>query len=222
MTAEAHRRLLEAAVASVAAGNSIADVVADILRLAAEEAPSEAWDRLAALDPAADVATAAPWLQRQFENRPMPDDVTGLWFGIYLVRGPVPGRFEAFVALSGDSAWPDTAWPTKAAWETAGYPPAAGLRSLLPSTAGDPDEVRALVRGPVVFAWSLALVAAMVDDLDAAAAVGGRERLGVVVGVPDGDTAVLGELTAGGLDRSGARLEPLPQPEPEAAEADPE
>ncbi|HET7488786.1 MAG TPA: hypothetical protein VFJ85_12730 [Acidimicrobiales bacterium] len=216
----AHRALLEAAVSSIAAGKPFSEVVGDVLRLAAEEAPSDAWDALAALDTAADVATATPWLQRQFDNRPMAAEVNGIWFGIFIVRGAGPGRNEAFIGLSGDVGYPDTTWPSEAkpAWETAGFPPAPGLRSLLPSTAGESDEVRALVAGPVVFAWALGLVAAMADGVDAAAALGDRPVLGVVAGVPGGATAVLGELTAAGFDRSAARLELEPEPEAEPEE----
>lgn len=205
-------RILDAALAAVAAGKPMADVVGEVTGLAAAEAPSPAWDTIAALDPAADVAKASPWLARQFETRPMADDITGLWFGLYQVRAAVPGMFEAFVNLSGGTRFPDPAWPAGRTWETAGYAPAPGLRSILPLTGGTPPEVRAVVAGPVVFAYSLALVATLVDGLDPAAALGTKEQLGLVVGDPEGESVVLGVLTAGGLDRStAARVErPVP------------
>lgn len=213
-------RILDAAVAAVAAGKPLADVVGEATSLAAADVPSPAWDTIAALDTAADVTKASPWLARQFELRPMADDITGVWFGLYQVRGAVPGRAEAFVNLSGGSGFPDPAWPTGRTWETAGYAPAPGLRSILPLTAEESPEARALVAGPVVFAYSLALVAALLDTLDAAAALGTKDQLGVVVGDPEGESVVLGVLTAGGLDRSGAaRVErPAPEAEEPAAE----
>ena len=216
MASDLHNRILDAAVAAVAAGKALADVVGEATSLASAGAASEAWDAIAAVDSAADVASASPWLARQFETRPMPDDITGLWFGLYQVRGSAPGRFEAFVNLSGGTGYPDPAWPTGRTWETAGYAPAPGLRSILPLTADTPPEVRA-VAGPVVFAYSLALVAALVDTLDPAGALGAKDQLGVVVGEPEGESVVLGVLTAGGLDRSGtARVErPAPDEEPD-------
>lgn len=218
MTSEAHRPIVEAAVASVREGKPFADVVAEALGSAAEAAPSPVWEELGGVDTAADVAKAAPWLARQFQDRPPPDDLSGLWFSINLVRGAVPGRNEAVVALSGGPGYPEEGWLAKQTWDAAGYAPAAGLRRLLPSVAAESAEVRALVSGPVVFAYALGLAVALLDAVDAAAALGARERLGVAVGVPDGDTVHLGELTAAGLDRSQARLEAAPEPEPEPEE----
>ena len=164
---------------------------------------------------------ASPWLARQFELRPMADDITGLWFGLYQVRGAVPGKLEAVVNLSGGTGFPDPAWPSGRTWETAGYAPAPGLRSILPLTAEEAPETRALVAGPVVFAYSLGLVAALVDALDPAAALGAKHQLGVVIGDPEGESVVLGVLTAGGLDRSGVARVERPAPAPEAAAAEP-
>ena len=221
MADDLHDRILDAAVAAVAAGKPVADVVSEATGLAAAEVPAPAWDAIAALDTAADVAKASPWLARQFEARPMADDITGLWFGLYQVRGSVPGMFEAFVNLSGGAGFPDPAWPSGRTWETAGYAPAPGLRSLLPLTAGEEPEARALATGPVVFAYALGLVAALVDTLDPAAALGDKPQLGVVVGDPEGDSVVLGVLSATGLDRStAARVErPAPAEEEPAGEA---
>ena len=212
MSTDLDTRIIDAVVAALAAGKPFADVVAEAVAMAEAEAPSEAWDAITALDTAADVASASPWLARQFETRPMPDDITGLWFGLYQVRGSVPGRFEAVVNLSGGTGYPDPAWPSGRTWETAGYAPAAGLRALLPLTADTPSEVRAVSTGPVVLAYSLALVAALVDTLDPAATLGGREQLGVVVGEPEGESVVLGVLTAGGLDRTKAARVERPAP----------
>ena len=217
MTSDSHARLLDAAVGALRSGKPCADLVGEVVGLAAAEAPSPVWDAIAATDIAADVARTRPWFLRQFEERPPPADLTGLWFGLYVVRGAGPGRTEATVALSGGPGFPDPAWLTNQTWEVAGYLPTAGLRGLLPLAAAEEPEVRALVAGPVVFAYSMALAAAVVDDPGASVILGDRPQLGVVVGLPGGDTVVAGVLTAGGFDRSGAhRVETPPAEEAEA------
>jgi len=208
MSSDLHDRILDAALASVMAGQSLADVLAEVVALAAAEAPSPVWEAIAAVDTGADVAKAVPWFVRQFEERPAPDDLAGIWFGIYVVRGNSAGRTEAATALSGGSGFPDAGSLADQSWEAAGYVPAAGLRSLMPLAAAEEPDVRAIVAGPVVFAYTLGLAAAMAEG-GAEAALGGRPQLGVVVGVPDAVTVVLGVLTAAGLDRSSAaRVQP--------------
>ncbi|MGI8685171.1 MAG: hypothetical protein ACR2MO_08815 [Acidimicrobiales bacterium] len=208
MSSDLHDRILDAAVASVRAGNPLADVLAEVVALAAAEAPSPAWEAIAAIDTAADMTKALPWFVRQFEERPAPDDLAGIWFGMYVVRGNSPGRTEAATALSGGPGFPDAGWLADHNWDAAGYVPAAGLRSLMPLAAAEEPDVRAIVAGPVVFAYTLALAAELVDG-GGAAVLGERSQLGVVVGVPDAGTVVLGVLTPGGLDRStAARVEP--------------
>ena len=203
MSTDLDARLLHATLAAVKAGKPFADVVGEVLGLAAAERPSPAWDTLAATDTAADVAKAIPWLLRQFEERPLPDDLSWLWFGLYVVRSSSPGRLDAMVGLSGGAALPEPGWTSNRTWDAAGYAPAPGLRAVLPLASAEDADVRAVVAGPVVFAYSLALVAAMLDGAGAAQVLGARPQLEVVVGVPDGETVVLGVLTPDGLDRSG-------------------
>lgn len=211
MTSDLHTQMVDAAIASVGAGKPLAEVLGDVIALAEAEVPSPAWGALAATDTEADVASGTPWLVRQFQERPMADDVDGLLFGLYVVRSPVPGRTEAVVAMSGGAGFPEPAWLASQPWQTAGYVPALGLRALQPLTAEEDAEVRAVVAGPVVFAYALALVAAVLAGLDAPAVLGDRERMGVAVGVPGGETVVLGDLTSAGLDVSGLhRLDPAP------------
>ena len=203
MSSDLHDRILDAAVASVRAGSPLADVLAEVVVLAAAEAPSPVWEAIAALDTGDDVTKAVPWFVRQFEERRPADDLAGIWFGMYVVRGNSPGRTEAATALSGGPGFPDAGWLSNQTWETPGYVPAVGLRSLLPLAADAEPDVRTVVAGPVVFAYALALVADVVDAA-AAAALAARPPLGVVVGVPGGEAVVLGTAGAGGLDRSSA------------------
>lgn len=204
MTSDRHSRLLDAAMASVQAGLTLAAVVGEVVGLASAEAPSPVWDAIRASDTAADVAKATPWLLRQFEERPLPEDLSWLWFGLYVVRSASPGRTDAMVALSGGPGLPEPGWRSNRTWDAAGYAPAPALRALMPLAADEEAEVRALVAGPVVFAYSLALVADILDVVGPGI-LGGRTQLDVVVGVPDAETVVLGVLTPAGLDRSGLR-----------------
>lgn len=208
MSSDLHDRILDAAVASVRAGRPLADVLAEVVTLAAAEVPSPAWEAIAALDTEADVSKAVPWFVRQFEERRPADDLAGVLFGMYVVRGNSPGRTEAATALSGGPGFPDAGWLANQTWETPGYVPAVGLRSLLPLAAGEEPDVRTVVAGPVAFAYTLALVADVVDG--AAAVLADRPPLGVVVGVPGGEAVVLGTVGAAGLDRSSAaRVAPV-------------
>lgn len=209
MSADLHARLLDAALASTRAGKPFADVVGEVIGLAAAEQPSPVWDALAATDTAADVAGARPWLVRQFEERPTPGDLASLWFGLYVVRSSSPGRLDAMVGLSGGPGLPEPGWTSSRSWDAAGYAPAPGLRALLALAVDEESEVRATVPGPIVFAYSLGLVAAVLDAGPAAQVLGDHPQLQVIVGVPDGATVELGVLTADGFDRSGLhRLEP--------------
>lgn len=203
MSSDLHDRILDAALASIRAGSPLPEVLGDVVSVAATEAPSPTWEDILATDMAADVSKATPWFVRQFEERPPPDDLAGIWFGMYVVRGNSPGRTEAVAALSGGPGFPAAGWLADQDWEAAGYVPAPGLRALMPLAAADDPELRAIVAGPVVFAYTLGLVADIVEA-GVAAALGGRPQLGVAVGVPDGETIVLGVLTPGGLDRSSA------------------
>lgn len=208
MSSDLDARLLDAALASIRAGKPFADVFGEVLGLAGTEMPSPAWDALAATDTATDVAKGTAWVQRQFEERPQPDDMTWLWFGLYMVRSASPGRLDAMVGLSGGPAIPEPDWTITRSWDAAGYAPGPGLRALLSLAAGEEPDLRAVVAGPVVFAYSLALVAAILDCVGVQL-LDGRPQLGVVVGVPGGQTVELGLLTPAGLDRSGVRrLEP--------------
>lgn len=211
MSSDLHSRLLDVATASVRAGQPFAAVVGEVVGLAATDMPSPTWEAIAGTDTAADVAKATPWLLRQFDERPPPADLSGLWCGLYVVRSSSPGRIDAMVAMSGGPGYPDPGWSSSQAWEAAGYVPAPGLRALLSLAAEEEPDVRAVVAGPVVFAYSLALVAAILDDVGSALLVGGLAQLGVVVGVPKAETVVLGVVTPDGLDRTDAhRVEPAP------------
>lgn len=211
MTTDLHARLVDAAVASVRSGTPLADVVGEVVGLASAEMPSHVWDDILAVDVAADLAKATPWLARQPEERPLPADTSGFLFGLYVVRGAVPGFFEATVAWSAGPGYPDPNWMAEQNWDAAGYIPASGLRSLMPLVAEESLELRALVAGPVVFAYALGLVAAGLDGVDPGPILGTRPSLGVVVGIPKGETVILGALTPGGLDRSNAsRADPAP------------
>ena len=204
MSSDLDARLLDTALASIRAGKPFADVFGEVLGLAAAEMPSPAWDALAATDTATDVAKAIDWVQRQFEERPQPDDMSWLWFGLYVVRSISPGRLDAMVGLSGGPGIPEPDWTITRTWDAAGYAPGPGLRALLSLVADEEPDLRALVAGPVVFAYSLALVAAILDTVGVQL-LGGRPQLGVVVGVPEGEMVELGVLTPAGLDRSGLR-----------------
>ena len=208
MSSDLHDHILDAAVASVRAGDPLTEILDQTVSLASAEVPAPAWEAIAATDTATDVAKGSSWFLRQFEERPPPDDLAGILFGLYVVRSNSPGRTEAAAALSGGPGFPDPAWLDDQNWEVAGYIPAPGLRALLPLAAAESPDVRAVVAGPVVFAYTLGLVAAVVDA-GGASAQGARPQLGVVVGVPDGETVVLGTLVSGGLDTSAAgRVEP--------------
>ena len=216
MSTDLTDRILDAALASVRAARPLPEVLGEVVAMAAADAPSPAWDAIAATDTAADVAKAVPWFVRQFEERPPPDDLAGIWFGLYVVRGNSPGRFEAMAALSGGPGFPDPGWLADQTWEAAGYIPAPGLRALMPLAAAEDGDVRAIVGGPVVLAYTVALVAAVVEG-GAAAALGKRPQLGVAVGVPDGETIVLGVLTTTSLDTSSAgRVKPVEADAPPA------
>lgn len=205
MTSDLPARLVDAAVASVRAGKPLADVFGEVVGLAAAEAPAPAWDDIATVDAAADVAKCVPWLQRQPEERPFPAGTSELWFGLYVVRGPVPGRFEATLALSAGPGFADPDWRLNQKWEAPGYLPALGLRSVMPLAAAEDDGVRAIVAGPVVFAYSLALAVAVLDGVDPARLLGSITSLGIAVGAPDGQTVTL-DLTPDGLDRSSTTI----------------
>lgn len=203
MSSDLRDRILDAAVASVRAGRPLADVLAEAVALGAAEAPGDAWEAIAAVDTGADLGKAVPWFVRQFEDRPPSDDVSGIWFGMYVVRGNSPGRTEAATALSGGPGFPEAGWLGTQPWEPPGYVPAPGLRSLMPLAAGEGPDLRAVVAGPVVFAYTLGLVADIVDA-GGPGVLGTRSQLGVVVGPPDAETVVLGLLTPAGFDRSQA------------------
>lgn len=121
------------------------------------------------------------------------------------------------VGLSGGAALPEPGWTSNRAWDAAGYAPSPGLRAVLALASAEDADVRATIAGPVVFAYSLALVAAMLDGAGTDQVLGSRPRLEVVVGVPDGEAVVLGVLTPDGLDRSG--LQRLEAATPEAPDA---
>lgn len=217
MSTDLDARLLDAALASIRSGKPFADVVGEVIGLAAAAMASPVWDALAATDTATDVAKAIPWLLRQFEERPVPDDLASLWFGLYVVRSVSPGRLDAMVGLSGGPGRPEPDWTITRTWDAAGYAPAPGLRALLALAAAEEADLRAVVAGPVVFAYSLGLVAAMLDGTDAAQILPGRPHVEVVVGVPEGAAVVLGVLTPEGLDRSGLCRIELATPSGEAA-----
>lgn len=195
-------RLVDEATALVRAGEPFQAVFDRVVALAAEEQPSPVWEAIGAVDVAVDVDGTTAWLLRQFEARPPPDDLSALWLGLYEVRGPGPGRTEVFTAVSGGPGFPDPDWLAGRDWEPPGYAPAPGLRSLLPLAVAGGPEVTELVRSAVVLTYALGLTAAALDAVDPALVLAGRPALGVATGFSDGNVALVGILSATGLDRS--------------------
>lgn len=195
-------RLVLAALEPVRAGDSFRAAFDAAIAAGAEELPSPAWEAVAAADVDADVAASTPWLLRQIENRPPPDDMTAVWFGLHEVRGSGPGRVETFVAVNGGSGFPDPDWLTARSWDPPGYAPTPGLRSLLPATVDADPAVRQAVRTGLVLAYGVGFAAAVIESVDPAQLLGGRAHLEVTTGFADGDVLLVGRLTPSGLDRT--------------------
>lgn len=202
MTTDLAVQLVDEATALVRSGEPFKTVHERVVALGAEGLPSPAWDDIAALDVGADVERTCAWLLRQIDERPPPDDLSGVWFGLYEVRGAVPGRFEAVAAVTGAPGFPDPDWLKGRNWEPPGYAPTTGLRSLLPLAFAGGPEVRGLVASAVVLAYGLGFTAAVVDAVDRAKLLAGRPELAVATGFADGNVALVGVLTPAGLDRS--------------------
>lgn len=207
MSTDLARHIVEEASALVRSAAPFRAVVDRVVELGGEAMPSPVWEAIAAVDVDTDVERAAAWLLRQMEHRPPPDDLSGLWFGLYEVRGAGPGRTEAVLAASGGAGFPDEGWLSKLPWDAAGYAPTPGLRSLLPLAATADEDLRWLVGYAVVFAYTLGLTAAVLDSVDAASLLGDRKRLGIAAGFHDGDIALVGVLTPDGFDRSDLGLQ---------------
>ena len=202
MTTDLAVQIVDEATASVRAGQPFQAVFDRVVALASEGLPSPAWDAIGSVDLAADVQRTTTWLLRQLDDRPPPEDLSALWFGLHEVRGPGPGRAEAVIAVSGGPGFPDPEWLKKKNWDPPGYVPAAGLRSMLPLSVPGGSEVRHLVGSAIVLSYGLGFTAAVVDGLDPARLLGGRPELGIATGFSDGNVALVGILTSSGLDRS--------------------
>jgi hypothetical protein len=195
-------RLVLAALEPLRAGASFRAAFDAAVATGAAELPSPVWEVLGATDVDADIAAATPWLLRQCESRPPPEDMTAVWFGLHEVRGSGPGRVETFVAVNGGSGFPDPGWLNARSWDPPGYAPAPGLRSLLPATVDADPDVRQAVRAGLVLAYGVGLAAAVVESVDTAPLLAGRDRLEITTGFADGDVLLVGRLTATGLDRT--------------------
>jgi hypothetical protein len=83
----------------------------------------------------------------------------------------------------------------------------------MPLTAEEEPDIRAALAGPVVFAYSLGLVVATIEAVDPDDVLGDRPGYGIVVGLPEADKVLVGDLTPSGLDRSRAHLVAPPEAE---------
>lgn len=202
MTSDLAVQLVDEATGLVRSGQPFTAVFDRVVALGAEALPSPAWDDIAAIDVKADVDRTCAWLVRQIDERPPPDEMSGVWFGLYERRGSVPGRFEAVTAVTGAPGFPDPHWLDGRNWEPPGYAPAGGLSALLPFAFAGGPELRDLVASAVVLAYGLGFTAAVVDGVDQAKLLGGRAELAVATGFADGEVALVGILTPSGLDRS--------------------
>lgn len=204
MTTDPTHRIVDAAATLVRSGTPFRELFDRVIALAAEELPSPAWEAIAGVDVGVDVDRTAAWFVRQLAERPPPDDVAALWFGLHQVRGPGPGKMEAVIAVTGAPGFGGPEWRKARSWEPPGYVPAAGLKSLLPLSVGGEPEARAVVATGVVLAYGLGFSAAVVESVGPERLLAGRSELAVATGFPDGDVVPVGTLTAAGLDRSSA------------------
>ena len=198
-------QVVERAVELVSRGRPFDEIMGDVLGIVDGARPSPIWSTIASVDRSADVSALGSWTVDKVSQHPTPSRLTGLWFGLYEV-GPddeeYPTGAEAVLELSGGQGFPDDPdWLFKQDWHPGGYAPTSGLRSLL-SIAASSDDHFEIVSYAVVLAYSLGLVSAMLDTTDPSQVLRGADQLGIAVGFHDGDIALLGVLSASGLDRS--------------------
>ncbi|MGH9177747.1 MAG: hypothetical protein ACRD0N_04240 [Acidimicrobiales bacterium] len=195
-------QLVLAALEPLRAGASFRAAFDAAVAVGAVELPSPVWEVVGATDVDADVSASTPWLLRQVENRPPPDDMTAIWFGLHEVRGSGPGRVETFVAVNGGAGFPDPGWLEAHSWDPPGYAPTPGLRSLLPATVDADPGVRRAVRTGLVLAYGAGYAAAVIEAVGPAHLLAGRDQLEITTGFADGDVLLVGRLTPSGLDRA--------------------
>ncbi|MDP9420227.1 MAG: hypothetical protein M3P53_08795 [Actinomycetota bacterium] len=194
--------LVQRAMARGRDGDSLEAIIADTVLLGAAGAPSPVWDAVASVDTAPDVVALGRWITEKIAERSPPPHLSAIWFGLYELETEA-GATHAAIQLSGGPGFPeDPQWLFTQDWYTPGYAPTPGLASLLPLAGPAGPDLYWLVSYAVVFAYTLGLVATTLDGLDRHVVLGQRPQLGVAAGFHDGDIALVGVLSAYGLDRS--------------------
>ncbi len=196
--------LVENAMRLAKEGQSFDSILNEVTTMADGSLPSPAWDTIKEIDRRADVGELSEWIPRKLTEN-APDDLSGLWFGLYEVGGSDrhARTAEAVLEISGGPGFfDDPNWLDKQSWYPGGYAPTPGLRSLLPIGESAGAAVSEVVSYAIVFAYAVGLVITVFEEANPVTILGDRPSFGVAAGFHDGDIARLGVLTTSGFSRS--------------------
>jgi len=189
--------------ASVKTGAGVQGVVPHAIALCGQVEPRAGWARYANLDWDGDSRHARDWFSRLLRDDPPDPTITGFWFGIFnpLVHGQPVSDFY----VVGSAHYPSNDWITDQDWGPARrYAHSPAQTEVYRLAERDGAEVLAVVDYLLTFAHAAATVNDLMAHTELHLVLGKSQRRGIAVGHDSGDALFLGELSALGLDGSGA------------------
>lgn len=186
----------------VLGGASLEQGVETLIALLADQAPHPLWARIQGLDHKADQQAFSRWIKKLWRNEPPSPSVNALNFGLFTAADdPVAVAYCCLYVTGGESYKPADVYGDFEAWMAeeryAKLPTLKRFSSWLENLEED-DAVRDLGTEFLCLGYAGLLVQEACRGELGPLLLGGREHRYVTTGFDEGDTYLLGALTAQG------------------------
>lgn len=168
-----------------------------IIELCEPHFPHEDWSALRAL-PYDDTTLMEEWLTGIFQREPLPENVQGLWFGLFNLRRE-QSEVTTDLYLSGSRMFREDdlycEWACDPEYLPAGrYAGSIILDEIHRIAYGRRDGLCDRAEYPLCLAYGTLLIRQLLSRMDPSFVLGQAGEIGVAIGFDDGDCIVVGKL----------------------------
>lgn len=188
---------------AVAAGKSTPEAMAELMASCNNEAPSPAWQQIAALDFAQGGQVMADWLRDTLTHEPPSEDIQAFFFGLFTTDADGGASYAQLYVCGSDCYDPDDEtgdWVCDPAYFPEGrYAPRALYQEIDALLASDKTAFD-FGEEAVILGYTALVVRDLMHAIEPSLLLGDTEDRHVAIGYDDGDVLVIGRVTRNGFE----------------------